>query len=199
MKYPLIVIFSLLMIWGLSAQSQSQSLQIDPDFTPQISITGTSSLHDWKVTGSGILEVPSTIEMTPDDPAGIPVFGFKVPVDSMDGGRGSSMNNKIYAAFKSSENPFVTYQQTSPAQVNKKNNHELAVSSTGNLSMAGVQKTVTVSLNGIIEDGYVTFKGSKSLKMSDYDMIPPSAMFGQIKTHDDVVVHFEFRYLVNNE
>ncbi len=196
MKSKLYLTLAAILFAG-TISAQTQHLKIDPEFSPQVYITGTSSLHDWKVTGSGILEVPQELDMTPNHESGIPNFSFKVPVDSLDGGRGSSMNNKILTAFNAAENPYITYQQTAPAQVQQNaGSPNLTVTSTGNLSMAGVQKTINVSVQGQVENGQVIFKGSKPLKITDYAMTPPSAMFGQIKTHDDVVVHFEFRYRV---
>jgi len=35
------------------------------------------------------------------------------------------------------------------------------------------------------------------MKLSDFDIEPPSAMFGQIQTKDDIVVHFNFIYNKN--
>ncbi len=192
MKHYLCIIVVLLS--SLTAFSQTKTLQLDPDFSPQINVTGTSSLHDWKVTSSSIADMPVNITLDPQ--AGIPAFEFKVPVDSLDGGRGPSMNAKIKTAFKSSQHPHIIFKQTEPAFITTADG-KMTIVSTGNLSMAGAEQTVSVTFTGERVDNLVTFKGSQKLKMSDFGMTPPTAMFGQIKTRDDVVVNFEFKYKVN--
>lgn len=191
-----------LLLWlgSLSGFAQTKSLKIDPEFPPQITVTGTSSLHDWKVTGGGILEVPESMQLHMNSDQGIATFSFKVPVNSLDGGRGASMNTKIYTAFKSDQHPYISYRQTGPAKVSAAaGTEDLDIISTGIVQMAGKEKSLTIALKGHLEKDQLTFKGSQNLKMSDFDMVPPTAMFGQIKTHDDVVVHFEFRYKLSHD
>jgi len=68
--------------------------------------------------------------------------------------------------------------------------------STGILSIAGNEQEVEVAVTGqLTAEGQLTFKGSKALKFSDFDIEPPSAMFGQIVCGDEITVHFEFHYI----
>ena len=176
--------------------TQAQDWKLDPESPVLVEITGTSTLHDWKVTSPGTQEVPTQLSFNLEDQNQIIEFGFKVPVDSMDGGRGSSMNTKIFDAFQSSKHPFVHYQQNQPATLTETSEQGVfAITSVGILSMAGVDKPITVACTGNIKNGTLIIAGNKDLKISDFGMVPPSAMFGQIKTNDNVVVNFEFRYI----
>ena len=62
----------------------------------------------------------------------------------------------------------------------------------GSLTIAGttrqieVEATYTVSTNGSIQ-----CKGSKKLAMSDYNIEPPSFMFGSVTTGNDITVSFD--------
>ena len=176
--------------------AQAQNWKLDPESPVLVEITGTSTLHDWKVISPGTQEVPTQLSFNLKDPSQIIEFGFKVPVDSMDGGRGSSMNTKIFDAFQSSKYPFVHYHQNQPATLTETSEPGVFdITSVGTLSMAGTDKPITMKCTGTIKDGTLVIAGSKRLKISDFGMIPPTAMFGQIKTNDDVVVSFEFRYI----
>jgi polyisoprenoid-binding protein YceI len=182
----------------LSAQAQAQDWILDTDSSIVVEITGTSTLHDWKVTCAGVQEVPTQLsfDFKNQNQNQIKEFGFKVPVDSMDGGRGSSMNTKIFDAFQSSQNPFVQYKQNQPATISETSEQNVfTITSIGTLSMAGTDKPVTIECTGTIENDNLAITGSKDLKISDYGMVPPSAMFGQIKTNDNVVVSFKFHYI----
>ena len=173
--------------------AQTKSWQLDPGAPPEVHITGTSTLHDWKADCPGLTGIPETLQIT--DKNTIDAFAFKIPVDSMDGGRGATMNKKIHAAFKSTENPFIDYKQTEPAVLSEMpESGDFNFSSKGILSMAGKDKPITVSGKGTIDKGVMMLTVSKELKMTDFEMEPPSAMFGQIKTHDDIVVNFVFHY-----
>jgi len=179
----------------LSAQTQNWKLDPDSGFVV-VNITGTSTLSDWKVTNAGIVGIPAQLSFDPKDQNQIVEFEFKVPVDSMDGGRGTSMNTKIFEAFQSSKNPFVHYQQNQPATLTETSEPGVfTIISTGTLSMAGMDKPLTVKCTGTIKNDTLVIAGSKDLKFSEYEMVPPSAMFGQIKTNDNVVISFEIRYL----
>ena len=196
MKSPiknLYCLVGILLAGSICYSANAQTWQLAPDSAVQVSITGTSTLTDWKVVSSGIQGVPGQLTIS-EEPSQIGAFGFKVPVAGMDGGRGSSMNDKILDAFKSSENPFVEYTQTQPAKVTKSGD-TYTITSTGTLAMAGTTKTVTVESTGVVKNGMLIISGYKDVKMTDFNMTPPSAMFGQIKTHDDVVVNYEFRYV----
>ena len=171
----------------------TQNWHLDASLPLEVSVTGTSTLHDWKATCSGTTGVPEILNITGKNT--IDEFEFKIPVDSMDGGRGATMNNKIRTAFKSAENPFISYRQTEPAVLSKTpEDGSFDFTSKGVLSLAGKDKPVTVLGKGTIKNGLITITVDKELKMTDFEIEPPSAMFGQIKTHDDVVVHFVFHY-----
>ena len=176
---------------------KAQNWKLDPKTPVKVGITGTSTLHDWTVTCSSVENVPASLNF--EAPGTIEEFGFKVLVDSMDGGRGSSMNTKIYEAFQSSANPYVEFQQNQPATLEKAEAGTYAITSKGTLSMAGSEKPVTVKCTGSIENGLLTISGTNEILMSEYGMTPPSAMFGQIKTNDKVIVNFEFRYITSDE
>jgi len=187
-------LYLLMPFWLISVGLiQAQAWKLAADSAIEISITGTSSLHDWKVTSSDVQGVPTQITLG-NDQKQIAFFSFKVPVEEMDGGRGSSMNNKILEAFKSTEHPFVQYTQTGSADV-VKSGESHTISSTGTLSMAGVDKPISVICTATVKNGELIISGNQKIKMTDYNMIPPSAMFGQIKTHDGVVVNYQFRYV----
>ena len=106
------------------------------------------------------------------------------------------MNDKIKTAFVSTEHPYVQFVQSQPASVTSTGNPgTFTINSTGTLSMAGMDKTVTVQCKAEIIDDALVISGFKNMKFSEFNMTPPSAMFGQIKTHDDIVVSYELRYI----
>lgn len=158
--------------------------------TANVSIDGASTLHAWKVEAPDVSGYPEVINFDATGEGTIEEFGFQVAVATMDGGRGSSMNNKIYKALKSDAHPQVSYRQDESATYAA----DGTMTSTGTLEMAGVSKSVSVDVVTTIEGDKITFVTSYPMKLSDFDIEPPSAMFGQIVTKDDIVVNFQFVY-----
>ena len=67
-----------------------------------------------------------------------------------------------------------------------------SVDAAGKLTVAGVTKDVAFPVEGkLVSDGKMTFAGAYKLNMTEYDMEPPSAMFGQIVTGEEVEIKFE--------
>ena len=161
----------------------------------EVFVTGGSSLHDWTVTTSEVLSFPEILNLSSEDGFSVQSFAFKVEVDQMDGGRGASMNKKIKDALKSREHPYVSFEQTGRGEMVMNDSGGFTMHVAGELSVAGVVRPVEVKVEGIMEDGRLVLEGVQPLLMSDFDITPPSAMFGQIKTKDDIEVHFRFEYV----
>lgn len=172
--------------------AQEGTYTIDKEAPFEVYVSGSSTLHDWKATVGTVSDYPENLSVGKD---AIESFSFKADVASMDGGRGSTMNNKIYKALKSDTYPQITFEQKSPAMIKALPGGQFKLTSSGLLSMAGVEKMIDVEVMGTKKDGKLVFQGSKPLKLSEFEIDPPSAMFGQIQTHDDITVHFTFNYL----
>lgn len=157
-------------------------------------VTGKSTLTDWKAEASAVIGCPAELTFNSENGT-IEHFSFQVVTKSFDGGRGSSMNEKIYKALRSSEFPYIEFNQTAPASnIATEDGIGSDFESNGKLSIAGTSRDVRVFFKGIRDESSFIFRGTHPLKLSDFNIEPPSAMFGQIQTRDDIVVHFEIKY-----
>lgn len=180
---------------SLGAISFSQAQGVPYNFeSVVISIKGSSSLHDWAAKCGEIVDYPEQITLDPANSGTIPSFGFKVAVASMDGGRGASMNNKIYKALHSKEHPYVNFTQNEPATYQVDATGKLNLNSIGTVEIAGQSRSVSVKVTGTPDGDLLILSGSHPMKLSEFNIEAPSAMFGQIQTKDDIFVHFEFTY-----
>ena len=64
----------------------------------------------------------------------------------------------------------------------------------GLLTITDKSNTIDLDLNVSISNDVITLSGNEAMKMTDFDIDPPKALFGQIKTRDDIVVNFELSY-----
>lgn len=151
-------------------------------------IEGTSTIHDWHAE---VEEINTDIAITEDSTGSVvDSFSMTIPVKSIESGKGG-MNSKIYDALKEKKHPEIMFElkSTEAAQ----DSDSLNVS--GTLTIAGSSRDITLPvLSSKASDGSYKFAGSYEINMKDYEVDPPSAMFGTIKSGEKVTVSFELYF-----
>ena len=149
--------------------------------TANMTVEGTSTLHDWHMKSSSA-EVSAMIEK---DAAGkvtaVKSMSFTMAAKSLKSGK-DAMDKNAYKALKAEQNPSITATD----------DKTFLVKAVVALTVAG--KTVDTPLEATIvkvSDTSYTIKGSKSFKMSAFEVKPPSFMMGAVKTGDDVTLKFD--------
>lgn len=117
----------------------------------------------------------------------------EIPVRSIISGE-KLMDKKTHETFNAPKNPMILFNMT---EVNSMqvNGRDIAVTVTGNLSMGGATKKVMLKAAGKeVSPGVYTFEGALPLKISDFNMKPPTAMLGAMKTKDQVTVNYNVTF-----
>ncbi len=143
-----------------------------------IQVLGTSSVHDWEsevevftVTGSIVDQSITNLKVV-------------IPVTSIESGK-DIMNDKTFEALKFKKHPQLTFEAS------QLDMSDQSVMGQGKLTIAGVTKSIPIK--GQITSQSATqadVKGSVTLNMSEYGITPPTAMFGSLKTGDEVTIQF---------
>ena len=196
----LLLVSAALLMFGYSAVTAQASYRLAGPDKGKVEVTGTSTLHGWKAVAGTFAFSGSDLQLQAGESA-IDSFYFSVEVASLDGGRGAAMNKKIRDAFDADANPKIEYRQSEPAGLSTINEDgSFSVLSRGSLSMAGQTHDVELELKGeATETGALKISLVKDMKMSDFEIEPPSAMFGQIVCGDDIKVIVELAYDRVNE
>lgn len=157
----------------------------------EVTVDGTSNRSDWTVTAS---EVACEADLNVEGETVTPVsLSLTVPSAQMVSGRSTIMDRLMHGALDVDEHPEITYQLTSATPVDDGDDdpNTFTLETTGDLTLAGVTKSIDMTVEGQkMEDGHVTFSGSHALAMTDYEIDPPTAMFGALRTGDEVTVNF---------
>ena len=147
-------------------------------------ITGTSNVHDWESQAEEFSGT-ATIETADDSLIDISALEFNVVVDGIKSGKGG-MDSKTYDALNKKKYPNITFVLN---EVTDLSNGSLTA--TGELTISGKTNTIEMDVAyELSEDGTLKFTGTQPIKMTDYDVDPPKAMFGAIKAGEDVEVTF---------
>ena len=166
------------MVWFSSAVLVAQTTYTINTDDSRIWVEGTSTLKDWTAE---VHEWEGMITLNEDGE--VEEVSITMDVNSMDGGRGEDMNAKIYKALKSSEHPFMTFKGTG-AMPDEGND----LATTGTFEMAGKTQMMKIEAKGSVDD---RLTGKYPMKLSMFEIDPPTAMFGAIVTHDDVAIVFD--------
>lgn len=154
----------------------------------KVVIIGTSNVHDWESEAEEFSGT-ATIEIEEDSLVSISDLEFNVVVDGIKSGKGG-MDSKTYDALNKKKHPNIVYVLTDIADLK-----DSTLTANGELTISGVTNTIQMEVKyDILPDGSVSFKGTQPIKMTDYDVDPPKAMFGAIKAGEDVEVTFDAKF-----
>jgi polyisoprenoid-binding protein YceI len=160
-------------------------------------IKGTSNLHDWsetvaKANGSG------SVKWNSDGTADLNEIALTLDVNSIKS-ESSVMDNNTYKALKAKQDPEISFTLTAPVKSIRTSPGGTTISAIGNMTIAGVTKVVTLIVKvSLVERGKMVFEGSKQINMTDYGITPPVALFGALKTGDQLTLSFSTTYILNN-
>lgn len=162
----------------------AQVLKVNPN-SSTITINGTSNLHDWKTTTK---QIKGELVLAGNNQ--VKALAIDVPVKSIKSGE-KIMDTKTYETFKADKNPNISFRLTNVSEF-KNSGNDMTLAFTGNLTMAGVTKKITIKTAGkSIKSGSYKFNGSVDLKMSDFKMSAPTAMMGMMKVGDGIKLVFD--------
>lgn len=162
----------------------------------QLSISGTSSLHDWHMKLDALNCKIMGEEVSGKDMV-LKNIDFEAKVSNLKSNESSIMDNKAYKAMK--EDKFPTISFTGDKVLTLPLSHDqFSGTVSGLLSIAGKKKEVQINIKGNSEKGLITVEGVYPLKMSDFGINPPTAFFGTLKTGDQIKVHFKILFKNNS-
>jgi hypothetical protein len=181
----------ILMITGASFSSRSGNNLIK--FRSQnldLSIIGTSTLHDWEMkSNKGKCEAVLALDNT-DKITQLTGLYFEVLTESLKSEH-SSMDDNTYKALNAKNYKTINYAVSS-ATVTQSDAVTYQIRTIGKLTIAGATKETDV--NAIAKynaaDKSFTITGSKKIRMTDFGVKPPTMMLGTIKTGNDITVTF---------
>ena len=175
-KYSLV--FGLILSICFSANAQ-YTLNAN---TSNMYIDGTSSLHDWTETVedmSGSLN----IDLAENAISKVKMLSISIPVKSIKSGK-SGMDKNTYVALNSEEFPNIKFALKSYAK------DENTLSLTGNLTISGTTKSVKINSSYEVKENSLEIEGKHTFKMTEFEVDPPTAMMGTIKTGDEITIRF---------
>lgn len=104
------------------------------------------------------------------------------------------MNRDLTNALKADQHPLITFELHTVSSTQQDSatvaNYQLQL--TGLLTVAGTSNNIDLLATGeILNSGQLRARGEKSIRMTDYNVEPPSGLFGLVQAEDELTVHFD--------
>ncbi len=150
-------------------------------------VSGTSTLHDWDMVSDGangqaifLVENGEILE--------IQYLFVELPVKSLKSGN-SRMDRTAYNAIDADKHNYVHFQLTGVRNITPRQ-----ILADGNLTIAGATHPVTLRTNYTVNGSSVQFSGAQKITFSQFDVRPPTAMFGTVRTGDELNIAFDVSF-----
>ena len=183
------------LLGALAATAAGQAttrVSVAPD--SKLWIEGTSNLHGWSCAADKFdaaieLDAAAVGDLTTATPKVLKRVEVKVPVKSLKCGHGG-MDDNMYKALKADASPEISYIMATfdavPGEADG-----FALKTTGTLTIAGKENKLAMDVVATrMPDGTVRATGVVPIKMTDFGIKPPTAIFGTLRTGDEVKVNF---------
>ncbi|MFO7719266.1 MAG: YceI family protein [Gillisia sp.] len=152
-------------------------------------IEGSSNIHDWEIEAKD-QQGKITVELNDGQLVKLTQLDFVVKAESLKSGKGG-MDKNTYKALNTDKHKTITYKLTKLENIDCVTTGNCKVTTTGNLTIAGATKSLEIIFDAKITGDKIVLSGNKSIKMTDFKVDPPTAMFGTITTGDEVTIQFQ--------
>lgn len=162
----------------------------------KIWIDGTSNLHDWSCKATALeadveLDAAAAAQLATAAPKALRKVDVRIPVKALRCNHGG-MDGNVYKALKADAAPEISYIMATFEATAGEVKDTFTLKTVGTLTVAGKQNRIEMDVVATrLADGTINAKGVVPIKMTDYGITPPTAIFGRLKTGDDVKVNFE--------
>lgn len=154
-----------------------------------LKIEGTSNVHDWEIIAKD-LQGSMKVQMTDGQLVRIDQIQFAVISESLKSGKGG-MDKNTYKALNTDKHKRITYELSKVNNLDCTSKSSCKISTTGVLTIAGTKQNVEIVFDAKVTADKITLSGNKTIKMTDFKVDPPTAMFGTITTGDEVIIKFQ--------
>jgi polyisoprenoid-binding protein YceI len=188
-----ILILTMIGIIGFSSLLKAQTsykLASNPDVS--IKVLGSSNVHDWVMT-STTMESQGEFTFEGASLSALHAFKFSLAFTSLKSEH-TSMDNRTYKSVNAEKYPVISYKLTS-AQLSTTEKNKYLIKTKGELTIAGVTRPITMEVTALVgADKMITCTGSEKIKLTDYNIKPPSFVLGTMKVANDLTIQFNLVY-----
>lgn len=158
----------------------------------KLTVFGTSNLHDWDIVAKA-MSGKATFVYDNTVLTDIKNLDFIVEAEQLLSGR-SGMDGNTFKALNTKKYKTINYKLTGVSKITKVSGNTYTIEAQGDLSISGTTKNINQTFTAVVAGKKVTLTGKTKITMTQYKVVPPTALLGTIKTGPDVTVDFKVTY-----
>lgn len=158
----------------------------------KIKVEGSSNIHDWHMEAEqGVSN--AVLSLNGNILTGIPSLSFSMAAENLKS-ESKVMDKNTYKAIVTDKYPTISFT-ASTANIRANGNNGFVASVKGKMQISGGAKEVWLTgVCTVNTDKTVSVTGIYKFKMTEYNVTPPSIMFGSIVVADDLLIRFNILY-----
>jgi len=168
--------------------SIAQSYKVN-NSASKMEVLGTSNIHDWEIPAKDF-QGTINLEMENGQLVKISQLDFSIIAESLKSGKGG-MDKNTYKALNTDKYKTIVYQLVKVNNIDYTSKSQCKITTSGYLTIAGTKKLIDITFDSKISDSNIVLSGNKAIKMSNFNIDAPTAMFGTITTGDEVNIKFQ--------
>lgn len=180
-KLTITAITAFMLLSGIQLQAQ-QLFKLEAG--TEITVEGSSSLHDWEMTSSGA-SGEAQMSLHNQQIEAIHKLSVSIPIKSLKSGK-RQMDKNAYEALEAGKHPTIHFTLEKVRQITNE-----AIIASGTLTIAGTTKPVKLEAKYRISGSSVELEGDTMIRFTEFELDLPSAMFGAVKAGDEVQVSYQ--------
>ena len=191
-RIPIALALAALLPVTIAAVRLATPLDLQPE--SQLWVAGTSTVRSFRCQAGtfdakvGSSAAEAVVAVLAGEKA-VSAVEVTVPVDRLDC-RNSTMNEHMRKALKAKDHPTVVFR--AEAYDLASSSDSVAVTMTGNLTLGGVEKPITIKAHAKPgPNGTLVVSGTREVRMTEFGLKPPTLMLGTMKVDERVTVGFD--------
>jgi hypothetical protein len=162
----------------------------------RVSIAGTSNIHPYSAstTALRLTRVHLATGLPGSNlwdeivkPGALEAFEIAIPASTLKSDK-EGLDKNMHKALKVKEYPDITFRLL---RLERRGPAPGAFGGVGVLTIAGVAREVALEITTTRTDAGLAVRGQVALLMTDFDIAPPKAMLGMLKTDPKVTITFD--------
>jgi polyisoprenoid-binding protein YceI len=169
----------------LNTQMNSQNFSLNKA-NSTLTVSGTSNLHDWDIISNNFSGKLQISDITTAQIENLEVY---INSESLKSGK-NAMDKKTYKALKTDDYKSIKFKMVELKSNNKIDDSTFEIKLIAEITICEVTKLLPIDCLLTKKGHVVNITGSCTMKMSDFNIEPPTALLGAITTGDAISIKF---------
>jgi polyisoprenoid-binding protein YceI len=193
--HPKKIITTLIALFFIASSATAQNVTYTLSDAAEFTISGDSNLRTWE---GDVTDIEATLVLTAEEgltvesltTESIESIDIRIAVAGIETDTGRLTTN-LRNYLKGDDFPYITFSLNQIHEIDLQN-EKAVITADGTITAAGVERAVTMTVDTFVNsDGSIRFTGTKDMLMTDFEIDPPTAMFGTIRADDEILITFD--------